>query len=301
MRHILTPVIAAVFLLAHCGNTLFAQVKVGDTPNFAFKTLDGTAVSAANLRGRIVILDFWATWCGPCMAMAPRMVELNKRYRDKGVLIIGISLDQDLAKLKQVIKEKGFTWPQSCDRKAGDSPIVKQFGVTGIPYIAILTPEGKVAWTGHPMQMDKPLAQIVENNPTNLTPEQKVEEAVKRVKDAGEKVSGETKDYAAALERIQEIPSALLREEAVVAVAAPVVDAFQLKGTPEELKPIREARRNNTEGNRALDALTRAVTAARRRAEREKSKEPPAATQPAPAPAPSNDEGKDTAGDDDTP
>src|SRR5688500_20259321 len=77
-------------------------VNVGDKPEISFKAIDGTAVSSEKLKGRIVVVDFWATWCGPCMAMADEMVAINEEYHDKGLQMIGISLDQDRAKLVKV-------------------------------------------------------------------------------------------------------------------------------------------------------------------------------------------------------
>src|SRR5271170_227319 len=85
-------------------------VQVGDTPQIQFTAADGTHVDLAALKGKIVIVDMWATWCGPCMAEAGHMVQINQKYGDKGLQIIGISLDQDKPTMLAVAKEKGFTW-----------------------------------------------------------------------------------------------------------------------------------------------------------------------------------------------
>src|SRR3954471_4133037 len=92
-----------------------AAINVGDKPKLEFKSTDGTPVSLDKLKGKIVVVDFWATWCGPCMAMAGEMVAMNKEYGDKGLQMIGISLDQDQAAMKQVCKQQNFTWPQYFD------------------------------------------------------------------------------------------------------------------------------------------------------------------------------------------
>lgn len=65
-----------------------------EAPGFRLKDLDGETVSLEALRGRIVVVDFWATWCGPCLMSIPELVELQEKYRDKGVTILGISVDQ---------------------------------------------------------------------------------------------------------------------------------------------------------------------------------------------------------------
>src|SRR5438093_1404693 len=72
-----------------------AGVNVGDKVAISFKAVDGTPVSIDKLKGRIVVVDFWATWCGPCMAMADEMVDIHKTYHDKGLQMVGISLDHN--------------------------------------------------------------------------------------------------------------------------------------------------------------------------------------------------------------
>ena len=94
-----------------------AAVDIGDKLQLTFKAVDGTPVSLDKLKGRIVVVDFWATWCGPCMAMADEMVAMNKEYSPKGLQMVGISLDQDRGSLDRVVKERKFVWPQYFDGK----------------------------------------------------------------------------------------------------------------------------------------------------------------------------------------
>src|SRR5256885_1220881 len=94
--------LAGALLVAVLTGQVSAEPKVGEKPDFSYKTTDGKAVTPKSLAGRIVIIDFWATWCGPCMRMAPHMVELNKEYGDKGVAIIGVSLDSDSKSMLEV-------------------------------------------------------------------------------------------------------------------------------------------------------------------------------------------------------
>src|SRR3954471_12921411 len=127
-----------------------AAINVGDKPKLEFKSTDGTPVSLDKLKGRIVVVDFWATWCGPCMAMADEMVAMNKEYSSKGLQMVGISLDQDRGALDRVVKERKFVWPQYFDGKGWENAIWKEWGENGIPFTVLLSPDGQVLWKGHP-------------------------------------------------------------------------------------------------------------------------------------------------------
>ena len=140
-------------------------LDVGAKPQFSLTYLDGTTVTQDDLKGDIVVMDFWATWCGPCMAAMPHMLELQEKHGGKGVQIIGISLDRTEDILKDTIKKEGMDWPQHYDP---DRTITKQFGVRGIPTIYILSPEGEVLWRGHPMKMDEALNKALADFPPSV-------------------------------------------------------------------------------------------------------------------------------------
>ncbi len=125
--------------------------------------MDGSPITSRALEGRMVLLDFWATWCGPCMAQADHMVAINNEYGPKGLAIIGISLDRGPNPVIAACRQKGFTWPQVLDRG-----LSRQFGVNGIPHAFLISPDGAVVWTGHPAQLDKPLAAAFEKYPPRL-------------------------------------------------------------------------------------------------------------------------------------
>jgi len=111
----------------------------------SFESSEGKKFDMADLRGKVVLIDFWATWCPPCIEEIPNVVAVYNEFKDKGFTIVGISLDQDLAKLAAFTKENNMPWIQYCDGKGWDSPMASKFSVTGIPEMWLVGKDGKVA------------------------------------------------------------------------------------------------------------------------------------------------------------
>ena len=112
-------------------------VKVGAkaTP-FEDKTTDGKDIRfPEDYKGKIVMLDFWATWCGPCVAEVPNLAKVHADLEAKGFEVLGISLDsqQTLPRLKKFTEDKGMTWPQIADGKGWDAKLARLYGVRAIP------------------------------------------------------------------------------------------------------------------------------------------------------------------------
>ncbi len=113
-------------------------------PPLEFTSLSGGQVNLASLRGKVVLIDFWATWCGPCRRVMPDLVETYKQYHDRGFEIIGISLDKDKSQLEKYMQETGITWQQYYDGLVWDNKIAGRFGVRGIPHIVLVDKNGAV-------------------------------------------------------------------------------------------------------------------------------------------------------------
>ena len=123
-----------------------AKYAIGkDFPGINETGLDGQPLSTAALKGKVVLVDFWATWCGPCVAELPNVLAAYKKYHDKGFEIVGVSLDKDKDKLTGFIKEKGMTWGQYFDGKGWENKVSTSFGINSIPATFLLGRDGKIA------------------------------------------------------------------------------------------------------------------------------------------------------------
>jgi thiol-disulfide isomerase/thioredoxin len=110
-------------------------------PPFAVTTLDGQQISLDDLQGKVVLIDFWATWCEPCRAAVPHIRDIAKKFQGQPLVVLSVNLDREEEKWKGFIAKNEMTWPQYCD-KGFDGPIARLFGVTSIPHTFTLDADG---------------------------------------------------------------------------------------------------------------------------------------------------------------
>lgn len=113
-------------------------------PEISLPNPEGKVVPLSSLRGKYVLVDFWAKWCGPCRKENPNIVRAYNQYKDKGFTVYGVSLDRTKDDWLQGIREDGLTWTHVSDLKFWQSEAAKTYNITAIPFSLLLDPDGKI-------------------------------------------------------------------------------------------------------------------------------------------------------------
>ena len=120
-------------------------LEIGEmAPEISLPQVDGSILKLSDLRGKIVLIDFWASWCGPCRAEFPNVKNLYARFQSKGFEIYGVSLDKDRASWVSSISNLGLTWKHVSDLKFWACAPAKTYKVSGIPFTVLIDKEGKI-------------------------------------------------------------------------------------------------------------------------------------------------------------
>jgi peroxiredoxin len=125
-------------------NAMLATAIGQPAPEINLTSPDGNEIALSSFKGKIVLIDFWASWCGPCRKEMPNVVKAYAKFKGKGFEIYGVSLDNDKGRWIEAIAKDGITWPQVSDLKQWGSDVVKLYNIQGIPYTVLLDKEGKI-------------------------------------------------------------------------------------------------------------------------------------------------------------
>jgi len=129
------------------------------------QTPDGSEIALSDFAGKdkYLLIDFWASWCGPCRRANPHVVELYNKYKDKGFEIVGVSFDRNKTEWVNAIEADALTWHQMSDLKYWQSEGVKLYSVQSIPYTVLLDKDGTILEKGlRPDELEKKLAELIE-------------------------------------------------------------------------------------------------------------------------------------------
>jgi thiol-disulfide isomerase/thioredoxin len=117
---------------------------LGKPLDIKFTAVDGRDVDVTKMPGKVVLVDFWATWCGPCVGEVPHVLEVYQDLHDKGFEIVGISFDQDKKKLQDFVQDKEMKWPQYFDGKGWANKFGRQYGINSIPTMWLVDKKGNL-------------------------------------------------------------------------------------------------------------------------------------------------------------
>jgi peroxiredoxin len=131
--------------LFHSKTETMRKLAIGAmAPEITLPDTSGKMVSLSSLRGKVVLIDFWASWCGPCKQSLPGLVKIYDKYKDKNFTVFSVSLDKFKPEWEQAIKHFNLTWTQVSELKYWSSKVVSLYNFDGIPYTVLVSPEGKI-------------------------------------------------------------------------------------------------------------------------------------------------------------
>ena len=131
-------------------------------PEISLPSPDGKEIALSSLKGKLVLIDFWASWCDPCRKEMPNVIKIYSKFKNKGFEIYGVSLDQDKEKWMEAITKDGINWPQVSDLKYWDNVAARIYNVQGIPYTVLIDKDGKIiAKNLRGQELEKKIAEVL--------------------------------------------------------------------------------------------------------------------------------------------
>jgi peroxiredoxin len=152
----------SVMMFRDAVNKMLGTTIGSKAPEIVLPSPDGKEIALSSLRGKVVLIDFWASWCGPCRKEMPNVVRAYAKYKSKGFEIYGVSLDKEKGNWVEAIEEEGITWPQVSDLLYWQSSVISLYAIEGIPYTVLLDREGTIiAKNLRGEELDEKLAEVL--------------------------------------------------------------------------------------------------------------------------------------------
>ena len=146
MKKVVTIILIALTLCAILGSC--SDEKWGEAPDITVYAPTGEAVRLSDFYGKGIVLNFWASWCPPCKAEMPNLVKLHKKFKNKGLTVLGINISDQLDAFKQTVKNYGIEYPQMVIPSYAKENGAKIYGVNSIPHIMLIAPDGTILKRG---------------------------------------------------------------------------------------------------------------------------------------------------------
>ncbi len=129
-----------LFLLSSCGKEK-EESTLSSAPNFTLQTLDGKEVTLSELKGKVILLDFWATWCGPCRESIPHLIQLYKNYQKDGLVVIGMNVEKgEMDTVRRFVKSLDIPYPITLS----PDEVQRDYRVSGLPTTILIDKQGRI-------------------------------------------------------------------------------------------------------------------------------------------------------------